>query len=177
MSQSPDVGQVPPDFPRRADGALAGVQPKLAARLIGGKVVVGETAEELVGRYEACRDLAEQVTESARRKRPQYADLTLREFLRRLRKGVVAKGWDLDPQELDWLMRQVAVGLGGRPEEASSEDVQAAAGRVPETTDPRGTADDAPIAERQIVAPLAPPPPAAPVESVVDRALKALKSS
>jgi hypothetical protein len=137
MSQSPEVGQVPLDFPRRADGALAGVQPKLSARLIGGKVVVGETAEELADRYDACRDLAKQVTESARRKRPQYADLPLREFLRRLRKGVVARGWDLDAQELDWLMRQVAVGLGGRPEEASSEDVQAAAGCVQKTTGPR----------------------------------------
>lgn len=123
MSQSPDVGQVPPDFPRRADGVLAGVQPKLAGRLIHGMVVVGETAEELVARYDACRDLAEQVTQSARRKRAQYADLTLREFLRRLRKGVVAKGWDLDAQELDWLMRQVAVGLGGRPDEAPSDAV------------------------------------------------------
>lgn len=128
---------VPPDFPRRADGALAGVQPKLAGRFIGGKFVAGETTEELVERYDACLDLAEQVTESARQKRPQYAELTLREFLRRLRKGVVNKGWDLDAQELDWLMRQVAVGLGGRPEEASSEDVQAAAGRGPKTSDPR----------------------------------------
>lgn len=128
---------VPPDFPRRADGALAGVQPKLAGRLIGGMVVVGETAEELVERYDACLDLAEQITESARRKRPHYADLTLQEYLRRLRKGVVAKGWDLNAQELDWLMRQVAIGLGGRPEEASSEDVQPAAGRMPKTNDPR----------------------------------------
>lgn len=124
MSQSPDVGQVPPDFPRRTDGALAGVQPKLAGRLIGGMVVVGETAEELIERYDACRDLAEQVTQSARRKRAKYADLTLREFLRRLRKGVVAKGWDLDAQELDWLMRQVAVGLGGRPDEAPVAGIQ-----------------------------------------------------
>lgn len=128
---------VPPDFPRRADGALAGMQPKLAGRLIGGKFVVGETAEELIERYDACRDLAEQVTANARRKRLQYADLTLREFLRRLRKGVVAKGWDLEAEELDWLMRQVAVGLGGRPEEATSEDVQAAARLVPKTTGPR----------------------------------------
>jgi len=137
MSQSPEVGRVPPDFPRRADGALPGVQPKLVGRLIGGKVIVGETAEELAERYDACRDLAEQVTASALRKRSQYADPALQEFLRRLRKGVVAKGWDLDSRELDWLMREVAVGLGGRPEEASSEDVQAAAGRMPKTNDPR----------------------------------------
>lgn len=137
MNQSSGIDQVPPDFPRRAAGALAGVHPKLAARLIAGKVVVGETAEELVERYDACRDLAEQVTQSARRKRVQYADLTLQEFLRRLRKGVVAKGWDLDAQELDWLMRQVAVGLAGRPEEASNDDVQAEDGRGRKTTDPQ----------------------------------------
>lgn len=123
MSEQAHAGRVPSDFPRRGEGSLSGVQPKLAVRLIAGKFISGETDEELVERYEACRDLAEQVTASAWRKRRQYADLTLREFLRRLRKGVVAKGWDLDAQELDWLMRQVAVGLGGRPDEAPSDAV------------------------------------------------------
>lgn len=137
MTEQAHTSRVPSDFPRRGEGSLSGVQPKLAVRLIAGKFIAGETDEELVERYEACRDLAEEVTASARRKRPQYADLTLREFLRRLRKGVVAKGWDLDAQELDWLMQQVAVGLGGRPEEASSEDVQTAAGRGPGATETR----------------------------------------
>lgn len=113
MSEQADASLVPPDFPRRGEGALSGVQPKLAVRLIDGKFVGGETAEELVVRYEACQDLATQLTEHAKRKWVEHAELPLREFLRRLRKGVVNKGWDIDARELDWVMLKVAVAMGG----------------------------------------------------------------
>ena len=118
MSKQTDASLVPPDFPRRGEGALSGVQPKLAARLIEGTFVVGETGEELVARYDACQDLATELTELAVRKRVRYAELPLKEYLRRLAKGVVNKGWDLDDRELDWVMLQVAVGLGGGPADA-----------------------------------------------------------
>jgi hypothetical protein len=115
MSEQAHAGRVPSDFPRRGEGSLSGVQTKLAVRLIAGKFISGETDEELVERYEACRDLAAQITEVGMRKRVQYADLPLKECLRRLYKGVVNKGWDLDNRELAWLMLQVAVGMGGGP--------------------------------------------------------------
>lgn len=118
MSKQKDASLVPPDFPRRGEGALSGVQPKLAARLIDGMFVAGETSEELVARFEACLDLATQLTELATRKRVQYAELPLKDYLRRLARGVVKKGWDLDRRELHWVMLQVAVGLGGGPADA-----------------------------------------------------------
>lgn len=122
MSKQTDASLVPADFPRRSEGALSGVQPKLAARLIDGTFVVGETGGELVARFDACQDLATQLTELATRKRVQYAELPLKEYLRRLAKGVVNKGWDLDDRELGWVMRQVAVGLGGSPADAPGQE-------------------------------------------------------
>lgn len=123
MSEQADTNQVPPDFPRRGDASLPGVQPKLAARLIDGAFVVGETGEELAARFDACQDLATQLTELATRKRVRYAELPLKEYLRRLAKGVVNKGWNLDDRELGWVMLQVAVGLGGGPADAPGEEV------------------------------------------------------
>lgn len=122
MSKQTDASLVPADFPRRGEGALSGIQPKLAVRLIDGNFVGGETDEELVVRYEACQDLVTQLTELAARKRAQYAEVPLKEYLRRLAKGVVNKGWGLDDRELSWVMLQIAVGLGGGPADAPGQE-------------------------------------------------------
>lgn len=108
-----DQGQqhVPSDFPRPMPGSLSGVQPKLAMRLVQGKYVEGLTNDELFERYDACRDLALQVADKARTKRAKYLDLSLDEFLRRLRLGVEQKGWDVSPDELTWVMLQVRSAL------------------------------------------------------------------
>lgn len=105
--------QVPADFPRPYGGSLSGAQNKLSVRKIDGQFVDGMTDEELWVRYEACQDLVTKLVEHAIRKRSQYAELSLKEFLRRLRAGVVNKGWDLTGEELDWVMQRVAAAMGG----------------------------------------------------------------
>ena len=92
------------------------MQNKLSARKIGGGFVGdGMTEEELWVRYDACRYLAIELAEHAKEKRGQYAELSQREFLRRLRAGVVKRGWDLAAEELDWVLLRVAVAIGGEP--------------------------------------------------------------
>lgn len=106
---------VPADFPRSCGGSVSGAQNKLIVRKFDGRFVAGMTDEELWVRYDACRDLVMKLTEHAKAKRVQYAELSLPEFLRRLRAGAVKKGWDLAPEELDWVMGSVAVAMGGGP--------------------------------------------------------------
>ena len=114
---------VPEDFPRHAPAGLSGAQPKLAGRLVTGRFIEGLTETELQARYEGCRDLAEQLAEYARRKRVQMAELPLKEFLRRLRAGVVKKRWDVNADELAWVMGRVAVAMGGGPADVPGEEV------------------------------------------------------
>ncbi len=146
---------VPRDFPRRCGGALSGVHPKLSVTGVDGKFTALSTADELHCRYLACEELAGQLTDLARRKRPRYAELPLKDLLRRLRQGVLQKGWDLDSEELDWVMRRVCTAVGG-------------------------AADDAPIArlsvQCQVLADsvLGQLPPMAFIESIVDRARREL---
>ena len=53
---------VPDDFPRDVTPAsLSGAQPKLAGRLIEGKLVVGLTEDERRERWDICEDLAQQL--------------------------------------------------------------------------------------------------------------------
>lgn len=113
--------RVPSDFPRKLGGSVSGAQNKLCVRKIEGRFVAGMTDEELWVRYDACRDLAMKLTEHAMRKRSQYAELNLKEFLRRLRAGVVKRGWDLAAEELDWVLLRVAVAMGGEPDDAPGQ--------------------------------------------------------
>jgi hypothetical protein len=54
---------VPFDFPRNPfPASLSGCQPKVAARFIDGRYVVGLTDAELEGRYICCADLVEQLS-------------------------------------------------------------------------------------------------------------------
>lgn len=60
--------KVPDDFPRDvAPAGLAGAQPKLAARMINGRFVVGLTEEERLERWQICEDLAQQLIVPARK--------------------------------------------------------------------------------------------------------------
>ncbi|MEO3711470.1 hypothetical protein [Roseateles flavus] len=121
-SDKPFSELVPADFPRPCGGSVSGVQNKLIARKIDGRFIVdGMTDEELWTRYDTCRDLATKLTEHAKAKRDQYAELSLPELLRRFRAGVVKRGWDLDAEELDWVMRRVAVAMGGEPDDAPGQ--------------------------------------------------------
>jgi hypothetical protein len=117
------MSTVPKDFPRPGMAGVSGAQPKLVGRMIHGRFVEGWTDEELLTRYEVCRNLAEQLTEYAKRKRAQMAELPLKEFLRRLRAGVVKKRWDIAAEELTWVMGRVAVAMGGGPKDVPASSV------------------------------------------------------
>lgn len=112
--------RVPADFPRPCGGSVSGAQNKLSVRKIDSRFVAGMTEQELWVRYDACRDLAMKLAEHAKAKHVQYAELSLSEFLRRLRAGVVKRGWNLAAEELDWVMRHVAAGMGGGPGDGQS---------------------------------------------------------
>ncbi len=124
---------VPTDFPRPGVASVGGVQPKLVGRMVQGRFVEGWTDVELLTRYEACRDLAEQLIEYAKRKRVQMVELPLREFLRRLRAGVLKKRWDVDPDELTWVMARVSEAMGGGPADVPGQEVLVAVRAVAST--------------------------------------------
>lgn len=104
--------QVPSDFPRELSrGLLAGSHPKVAIRLIDGKYYAGLTGAELLERYKACGDLAQQIALYCRRKESENPSWS-REFnLARTRAGLerkVATGnWYLSEAEQRWLMERV----------------------------------------------------------------------
>lgn len=104
---------IPPDFPGAGPGAVSGYQPKLVGRLVDGRFVEGLTQEELYERFDACADLVVQLTAYSRRKLVELPDTTVQTLLPRVKKGVLAKGWDLSPAELDWIMKHVEAELAG----------------------------------------------------------------
>lgn len=113
---------IPDDFPRPL-GSVGGAQAKLSALLVDGHFVEGMPEDELAARYEASEDLAAQLVSYSQRKRVQFADLSLKEFLRRVRDGVVHKRWDLEHAELQWVMQRVAVAMGGSPADVPGLEV------------------------------------------------------
>lgn len=108
---------VPDEFPREPYGAsLAGAQPKITVRLDGGRYHVGLSDDELLERYQACEDLAQQLASYCVRKQSENPSWS-REFnLSRARNGVaqkVARGlWDISGAELSWVMSRVQQMLG-----------------------------------------------------------------
>ena len=101
---------VPPDFPRETlPGAVTGVQPKLLARIVDGKYLVGTTDAELQERYAICQDLAKQLVAYSRRKAAENPDWAHAQILERVRKGTLQKAreWQLSDNEVKWLLGQV----------------------------------------------------------------------
>lgn len=107
------MSTVPEDFPCLCVAGVAGIQPKIAGRMLRGHFIEGMTDEEILTRYEACQDLAEQLVVYAKRKRVELPELPLTELLRRLRAGIVKKRWDINAEELVWVLGRVAVAMGG----------------------------------------------------------------
>jgi len=110
------VKPVPADFPTTGNelGAVSGVQPKLLARAIDGKFVVGLTAEELYARFDNCSDLVEQLTAYCIRKLAEQPGRPVEELLLQVRLAAESKGWDVSPAELDWIMSKLALQLDDR---------------------------------------------------------------
>ncbi|MGB4063328.1 MAG: hypothetical protein WBK19_05855 [Azonexus sp.] len=113
LSTSP----IPDNFPRGGPvGAVAGVQPKLLARYIDGQYVVGWTDDELRLRHEYCEDLVQQLMLYCARKERENPDWSHDFNLERMAQGVAKKArtgeWDIDADELAWMMARIRTLLG-----------------------------------------------------------------
>lgn len=103
--------QVPDDFPREPDsGAVTGAQPKILVRKVDGRYQTALTDEELRGRYDACEDLAAQLSEYALRKIATSGlapDVALSQAEKGLRLKVNADQWDLSQREVCWVVQRM----------------------------------------------------------------------
>jgi hypothetical protein len=99
--------QVPDDFPRDVTPAsLSGAQPKLAGRLIEGKVIVGQTDDERYERWDVCEDLAQQLVGKAQKDAGKNPHHSSEDTLQRMRRAIEAKGW-VSVVEADWLVERL----------------------------------------------------------------------
>ncbi len=108
------TAEIPEDFPRRTlNVALTGAAPKLAVRLMpDGTYSNLANDDEHRRAYENAEDLAQHLKTYVLRKEAENPDWT-REFnLARTKKGVESKMrsgvWDLDSEELTWVMKRLA---------------------------------------------------------------------
>jgi len=113
MHPEPEA-QTPADFPRYTGlGAVGGVQPKLAARKIDGKFVVGLTAEELYSRYTVSHDMTNQLVDLCNSELNERKNVDVSELFREVREGVSGKlDWDFSDTERHWMMVQLCVRMG-----------------------------------------------------------------
>lgn len=108
------IDGVPEDFPLEPVlGSVAGVAPKLLAREIEGRYVVGRPADEHRERYLACEDLANQLAGYCARKARENPEWSREYNLERTGKGLRQKAeagvWDVGEAERVWVMERVAV--------------------------------------------------------------------
>ncbi|ORC47959.1 hypothetical protein B2G74_20040 [Burkholderia sp. A27] len=101
---------VPDDFPREPDlGSVTGVQPKLLVREVDGRYQSGLSEEDLWVRYDACEDLASQLSAYVSRK-VASSGLSPGVALTRADKGLRLKvdsgEWDLSQREVAWVMNR-----------------------------------------------------------------------
>lgn len=101
---------VPDDFPREPDpGSVTGVQPKLLVREVDGRYQSGLTEEQLWVRYDACEDLARQLSAYVSRKIASSGlspDVALTRAERGLKLKVDAGEWDFSQPEVAWVMKR-----------------------------------------------------------------------
>lgn len=103
---------VPDDFPWDISPAsLTGAQPKLAARLVDGKVVAGLTPQERRERWELCEDLAQQLAPKARHDAERHPHHSREMTLQRIRTAVAVRQW-VSVVELTWLLARLRTLLG-----------------------------------------------------------------
>jgi hypothetical protein len=99
--------KVPDDFPHDvAPAALAGAQPKLAARMIDGQFVVGLTEEERLDRWQICEDLALQLMVPARKDAAKYPQKAHDVVLGRIGDAIVGKDW-CNVVEMNWIIARL----------------------------------------------------------------------
>ena len=103
---------VPSDFPREPlSGGVSGAQPKLLAKKVGDKYLVGMTDEEWEERYEICVDLSQQLILYCQRKQAEKPEWSIGDILCKTIQGIRSKNWDLSEAEIIWTMERVAQGL------------------------------------------------------------------
>jgi Protein of unknown function (DUF2442) len=101
--------QVPVDFPWDPTPALlSGTQSKLAGRLIGGKFVVGLTAEERWVSWDICEDLAQQLVPKVLKDAAKHSHHSHDITLGRMRRAIEVRGWT-EGTETDWLIERLRV--------------------------------------------------------------------
>ncbi|WP_342959546.1 hypothetical protein [Paraburkholderia azotifigens] len=102
--------QVPADFPREPDpGALTGVQPKLLVREVDGCYQSALSDVELWVRFDACEDLASQLSAYVSRKIASSGlspDVALTRAEKGVRLKVDAGEWDFSQREVAWVMKR-----------------------------------------------------------------------
>ena len=101
---------LPEDFPQTSPtGAVPGAQPKLLARELRGRLVVGQCQQDVRERHVMCEDLAHQLVVYSARKRtenPLWSEAQLRD---KVAQGVRQKafGWGLSPAETEWVVGRI----------------------------------------------------------------------
>lgn len=99
--------RAPDDFPRdAAPAALAGAQPKLAARMINGRFVVGLTEEERMERWQICEDLAQQLVMPARKDAAKYPQNSHDVVLQRIWEAIAGKD-RCSVVEMNWIIARL----------------------------------------------------------------------
>lgn len=99
---------VPDDFPRDlAPAALSGQQPKVAARLIDGRYVVGLTAEERLGHYLMCQDLVERLLDYHRRRLQDKLPFSVELLVEGFHHTVRTKDWPVTAPEARWIEQRL----------------------------------------------------------------------
>jgi hypothetical protein len=81
-----------------------GAQPKVAARFIEGRYVVGLTDEERQNRYLCCVDLVKQLVSYTQRKQMELSDISIDQLLSEIDTSIRHKDWELGTVEYDWIM-------------------------------------------------------------------------
>jgi hypothetical protein len=105
----PTTPRVPDDFPwDTTPASLSGAQPKLAGRLIDGRLVIGLTAEERFERWDFCEDLAQQLVAVALKDATKYPQNSRDVTLQRVRRAIEGKGW-VSVGEADWLIERLRI--------------------------------------------------------------------
>lgn len=101
---------VPDDFPCDQDlGSVTGVQPKLLVRDVDGRYQSGLSEAQLWVRYDACEDLAFQLSAYVSRKVARSGlapDVALTRAEKGLRLKVDAGEWDFSQREVAWVMKR-----------------------------------------------------------------------
>jgi hypothetical protein len=102
---------IPDDFPHDlAPAALTGAQPKVAARLIDGRYVVGMSADERLAHYLMCQDLVDQLLAYFARKMdhsPQAVEQLVLNFYH----TAARQHWETTVVENRWIEQQLRLKL------------------------------------------------------------------